>query len=340
MKVPTDSPGGDPSAIIIPFGKHKGSTVAELLANDPPYVEWVMAQGWVAERFAELHKALASRGAGQDDSPEHNALQARFLEDDFRKAFLGIVGKRDVEYAIDWCIKSITYDRSKKIKVQSESIESWERDVNYKIQRHGQYNSHGPSKHPDAVKNMRTENKRMEQDIEEAREGLRLAHEKMAEIQADMASRPVPRADDFVMASKVAFEDRGVDVVLNGWMKVKIGEGEAGENEYRQFAHDLGVEIKPAMGDDYPTVMRQMQRLGCRHLLIGAYTGRGVSEPQMRAMFNASGITVVFLQEIEEVIRAANAAVAEAVRRDEAADQAAAIAAYEAEEAAFWEDEF
>jgi hypothetical protein len=346
MKIPTSFGGGepetakDPSAIVIPFGKHKGSTVAELLAKDPPYVEWVMTQGWVAERFAELHKALASRGAGQDDSPEHNALQARFLEEDFRQAFLEIVGKREIEHAIDWCIKSIIFDRSKKIKEQHEHIKDDENDLDRKVHNLARYSSYSSTGHPDFSKNRRIEIKRMEQEIETAKAELELTKSKAFKVHADMESRLALSADDFVMASKVAFEDRGVDVVLSGWMKVKIGEGEAEESEYRQFAHDLGVEIKPSMGDDYPTVMRQMQRLGCCHLLLGAYTGRGVSEPQMRAMFKASGITVVFLQEIEEAMRAVNAAAAEAVRRDEAADQAAAIAAYEAEEAAFWEDEF
>ena len=67
----------DPSAIVLPFGKYRGKTVAELLATDPSYAEWVSAQSWVAERFAELHSAIVTRGAGGgDETPEHNALQA------------------------------------------------------------------------------------------------------------------------------------------------------------------------------------------------------------------------------------------------------------------------
>src|SRR5579863_4808679 len=81
----------DPSAIILPFGKHKGKTVAELLAIDPQYADWVVAQGWVAQRFAELHAAILSRGAGADDTPEHNALQARFLDPLFRVATLSVL---------------------------------------------------------------------------------------------------------------------------------------------------------------------------------------------------------------------------------------------------------
>jgi hypothetical protein len=41
----------DPSAVVIPFGKHKGRTVAELLATDPQYTGWLLGQAWVAERL-------------------------------------------------------------------------------------------------------------------------------------------------------------------------------------------------------------------------------------------------------------------------------------------------
>lgn len=75
-----------PEALVLPFGKHKGKTVAELLEVDREYAQWLAAQGWLAERFAELHAALAARGSASDETPEHNALQARFLDEVFRVA--------------------------------------------------------------------------------------------------------------------------------------------------------------------------------------------------------------------------------------------------------------
>jgi hypothetical protein len=84
----------DSGALILPFGKHKGATVAELLAKDPSYADWVVAQGWVAQRFAELHAAILSRGTGSDDTPEHNALQGRFLDPVFREACLRLVARK------------------------------------------------------------------------------------------------------------------------------------------------------------------------------------------------------------------------------------------------------
>ncbi len=76
------------SALVIPFGKHKGMTVAELIERDPAYAQWISNQNWVAERFAELHAAILQRGAASDDSPEHNAIQVRFLRNGFLLACL------------------------------------------------------------------------------------------------------------------------------------------------------------------------------------------------------------------------------------------------------------
>ena len=78
----------DNSALVFSFGKYKGRTLAELLATDPGYLQWIAAQGWFADRFAQLHAAVVSRGAAPDDTPEHNALQARFLDPNFKKALL------------------------------------------------------------------------------------------------------------------------------------------------------------------------------------------------------------------------------------------------------------
>ena len=101
---------------------------------------------------------------------------------------------------------------------------------------------------------------------------------------------------EWALKTAVRFEQEGIDVRLDAGFLKSPGPAEIG-------IAVLAVEIKPTIGDDYPTVMRQMRRLGAKILLVGTYTGRGVSEPQMRAMFEASAIKVVFVQEIEERMR-------------------------------------
>ena len=66
----------------------------------------------------------------------------------------------------------------------------------------------------------------------------------------------------------------------------------------------MKIELKPTIGDDFPSVMRQMKRLGAWILIVEQYHGRGVAEPQFRKMMALGGMTVIFLQEIEEAIGA------------------------------------
>lgn len=84
------------TALIIPFGKYKGRTVDEVIELDPNYRQWLLGQAWLAEKFVELHTALLNSGKQIDDTPEHNLLQARFLDDRFVKAFLKTID-REIE---------------------------------------------------------------------------------------------------------------------------------------------------------------------------------------------------------------------------------------------------
>jgi len=235
-------PKKDPSAIILPFGKHKGKTVAELLATDPQYADWVSAQAWVAERFAELHSAIISRGAGIDDSPEHNAIQGRFLEPAFREGILYVLFGRERSMA----------------SAKKAIVADFQRYMN---------------------------------PAYETRDNLKWAEKCRGLLERIALGEPLK------LNTAAAFEVKGVDVELS-YRWDFAGEG--------SYTREVGLEIKPTLGDDYPSVMRQMKRLDAWCLVIGTYTGRGISEPQMRAMFGSSGIRVVFLQEIEEAMRQAN----------------------------------
>jgi len=207
----------EPSAMILPFGKHKGRTVADVLASDPQYAEWMLGQAWFAERFAELHAALLTRGAASDDTPEHNAIQARFLDPVFRAALGLTLSKR-------WC--------------------------------------------------------------------------------------------DFDLAkAAVQFEYQGIDVVLGAFGQrtyaipgTRFSPG-YGIPEAVEDGVILTIEIKPSLGDDFPTVMRQMERLHARVLVIDQLTGRLPLET-VRAMFKANGRKLVTVREIEAEIANARALIA------------------------------
>lgn len=64
---------------IVPFGKYKGRSVDELTA-DQDYVNWLLAQPWFEQRFSYIHKIVIHDHGEPADTPEHNAMQALFLD--------------------------------------------------------------------------------------------------------------------------------------------------------------------------------------------------------------------------------------------------------------------
>jgi hypothetical protein len=243
-----------PAAVVIPFGKHRGATVAEVLAKDPGYAEWLMAQGWLAERFAELHAAIATRGKVSDDTPEHNGMQARFLDPVYRVAFMLATQRRNIDETIRdfqaWQLQS-----AEKMLADANRRREW-----LKVEKLDGYHS----------------KTQMELELQ-ADEAIAKAHSALD------AARTLSAAIGNV---DVRFEDRGVDVRLN----------------WRGSSAGCSVEIKPSMGDDFPSVMRQMQRSGSSTLLCREYSGRAVSEPQLREMFRANHMLVLFERDVDALM--------------------------------------
>jgi hypothetical protein len=226
----------DPSEVVVPFGKHKGATVGELLTKDPQYAQWLSAQGWLAQRFAEVHAAIAARGAGSEETPEHNALQVRFLDPDFCKAALKVLHP------------------NRLAKAEAEATESV-------ILRAVGWNA----------------------------DEVQIAKGK-AELEAE-GELPLR------LHTNVMFEDRFADVAIRWEYRL------ARTSKCYTEKYETRIELKPTMGDDFPAVMRQMQRNQCPGLIVGEYTGVGVSERQLRQMFEANRRCIAFVRDVESELR-------------------------------------
>ena len=76
---------------LVPFGKYKGQPL-ELMLADQDYLQWVTSQPGLMTMLQSRHPAvfnIITVGApANSDTPEHNALQARFLAQDFQYAFI------------------------------------------------------------------------------------------------------------------------------------------------------------------------------------------------------------------------------------------------------------
>jgi hypothetical protein len=102
---------GDPELTgqVVPFGKYKDRPVAELAA-DAGYRDWVLSQPWVAERYPVLYQVLIQGAPPSQDSPEHNEMQARFLDD-------------------GWCLRLASLlDPGYGFPEAAAAVAGWERD--------------------------------------------------------------------------------------------------------------------------------------------------------------------------------------------------------------------
>lgn len=268
----------DPSAIIIPFGKHRGSTVAELLAKDPAYAEWLAAQGWLAQRFAELHAAILARGAGADDSPEHNRIQVRFLDPLFRAAVISLTQNVQEARIRDWNERA--RDLKESLRKLPAVIDSKEESLKYNQKMLA--NPIGSAGVPPGYR---------QRQISEIEQELPSLRTQLADTQTKFATFP-----HLPLLSSVAFEQHGVDARILWAFLETLPDVRSGHNPLT-----FNIEIKPSLGDDYPTVMRQIQRLQCSILLIETYSGT-VPLPVLQQMFAANSTQLLTLQDVEAEI--------------------------------------
>lgn len=91
---------------IIPFGKYKGQPL-EAIQEDKQYLDWLMAQDWFRSRYPQLQQVIINNFCEPSETPEHNEIQGRFLENSFVQRFLKCVLPETLSvYDVD-CSKSL-----------------------------------------------------------------------------------------------------------------------------------------------------------------------------------------------------------------------------------------
>lgn len=87
---------------LVPFGKYKGQPV-EVLRGDPKYLDWVMSQDWVRQRYEATFNFIINNFGEPAETPEHNALQVLFLDQGFSDRFYDhLAPGRRKEWATKW----------------------------------------------------------------------------------------------------------------------------------------------------------------------------------------------------------------------------------------------
>lgn len=78
---------------IVPFGKYRDQSL-EVLRADRQYCEWLLTQPWFVQRYKSIYEVLTHGGMRSEDTPEHNAMQARFLNEELCKKLAALFAQQ------------------------------------------------------------------------------------------------------------------------------------------------------------------------------------------------------------------------------------------------------
>jgi uncharacterized protein (DUF3820 family) len=249
---------GDPK--IIPFGKYKGRLVEEVLVDDPNYLQWLAGQDWFRAKFNILHQVIINRGAEPEETPDHNAMQVKFLDDDFCVRFM-----RCLEPKIDENVRS-------KL---NEARESGLRQIRQRIAYISQPNSY-------CDKN----------ELQQLQRAQPIFSIPFNEVIFKVGTRKFEEQGVDVILGIYADNTRPYD--KPGRLGLQY------DYQWREvyWADNFKIELKPIVSDDYPAVLRQMKANGSEVLFVGEYRGQGASQEQFVKTMATAGIRVVFAHDI------------------------------------------
>jgi hypothetical protein len=268
---------------IVPFGKYRGQPV-EALAADRDYCDWLMGQAWFRERYGNVYTLIINNFAEPSETPEHNALQARFLDQDFCRRLLRALLWEPIASPLEFAREMTRKNFCRRIYARDYRLEGIEKEVaeGKKYQAQG-WPDPGDHNSPFAWGNK-------ESRIEKLRE----FEQALADAQTEIANARAPN-----LTIKTEFEVGGWDVVITAQADgYYISPGD------KTFL----IEVKPSLGDDYPAILRQMKAYRrpsypqtAALLVFDQFSARGASIEQVRAIFAASGLSMLAISEIEQV---------------------------------------
>jgi hypothetical protein len=261
----------------IPFGKHKGKPV-EALRGDPGYLEWLMGQDWFREKYQRIYQLVINNFGEPSETPAQNKITVRFLDEKFCTAFL----------------KAIKYTELEVGKTGAEFVKP-------KISRATSELSAIDRRLPECERRLK-ELEIHEDDLDFYCNNYKELHKLRGEAydlkkQREESTRDLERlkAGNYELDSNISYE-------VHGWTL------HMGPRRSEFWGNSVLVKIRPSLGDDFPTILRQM-KAGTKDchadhviLLIEQYAGSGGTLDQVRKVFCNEGFLIVTVNEIEDRI--------------------------------------
>lgn len=305
---------------VVPFGKYKGQPL-EVLAADPDYAQWMIQTPRLREQHPDVYTIVINNFQEPNETPEHNALQVLFLEQDYREAFIRHIGQKTIKFSGERQHHFRTLDELISIEVNhfKSGINRW---IEERRQNIAGLERNLTDNEKSLEQNLKWLDDRKsgevfgrdwhERDAEDAREAISNIKSKLEEARGNFGGdydeyTSALNHNTVVIQTDARFEVKGVDVILKAKIRVEqtnISPGRVSGFFSESPLGQIAIELKPSVGDDYPTVLRQMDAGKAKYLFLQSYTGVGANLDQFRKTFEASGKTVVFRHEVEAILNA------------------------------------
>ena len=290
---------------IVPFGKYKGQPV-ETLTADADYCEWLIAQPWFSSKYRNVYNIVIQGGAEPQDSPEHNEMQARFLDDGWCFALADLLRpRRKGTYGLEAARKLLDADPGYQAFRDCCELKTYPAEiVPRRFEDRGWDVVYGVE--PASISARRTRlvpplpacsctcdhtacaaNARCRGGSGYCRHDSDGWHREREGIDSTWHC-----CDDCYWSSKgpLTYDQRS-------WLKETLHEFQPG------YGGIVRVELKPDLGDDYPAVLRQVtgypgDYADRRCVVARRYAFERVTWDQVRKIFAASQVTLLAESEI------------------------------------------
>lgn len=299
---------------LVPFGKYQGRAVEEMMV-DTSYCEWLAAQPWFKDRYANIYNLIINYGGEPQDSPEHNELQGILLEEKFCKKLFFLVtdyNKVQNEYyksSMDNG-KSWQEEEQKNFLVRDIVLSTCEQKINISDL---QFENCFDVTFAYYIYNniiYTYETLPIPESLFRRQFRLKNQNEDGNEIKADVIFQDLENPENWIMRYGQYDYHFNETRYRNAPLAWETKTQNFSNNHYVSF----GIECKPTIGDDYPSILRELQNQiktwsrqygqKPKHviLLYNNFSTTNMPIEKVKKIFELSGIIMVSVQEIESVI--------------------------------------
>lgn len=274
------------SAELITFGKYKGQPV-EVLANDKKYTDWLMAQEWFRTGHVQLYNVIVNNFCEPSDTPEHNRMQADFMKTEVKEKVIRHLFKEPEKLIKYYGNRAKDYDEEiSGIELQLAELQKEKEDYEIKEKEFSDLEKKEHEEHKDEIeylKNKCAEYIKLEKEeyekIQQKYNECWSKINKLEELESEYRNKKLE------LSSKIRDMDSSIKTVsqkLSGALRKKTYLNELCENlknnmfmiekttfevnGWDVYMHlgfpynaNIFLELKPSVGDDYPSVLREMK---------------------------------------------------------------------------------